>query len=857
LSEHSNLKNPTLPWANAPERASLTPMMQQWYDCKLEAKEALLLFRMGDFYEAFYKDAEDLASSASLTLTKRADTPMSGIPYHQLENYLDKLIIKGFKVAIAEQIGEAKKGEGLVERKVIRTHTPGTLISSSLIQDKAYNTLAALFYDKAQWGLAYTDVTTDTLYVTSVDNDKALLDELVRLQPVEIVLPKKILDSKSSLFDELKLSFSPAFSAVEPYTFDHRSASSALLKQFHTQSLDGFGLRHMQEAISAAGALLTFIQEKLLSPLKHLKHLKHEPIQGHLAIDRITRRNLELFEPLHTSSKGSTLYELIDRTSTPMGARTLRAYLAKPLLDIQKISARSSAVATFMEKRLESETIREYLSLIKDLERLSSRICSGYANPKDLVSLKVSLWQIAPIQKELAAFSNPLIESLAQEICDMDSVTSLIDCALVDDPPWRLSDGGLFKSGYHKELDELALLYSNGSAYLAEYEQSLREKTGIKKLRIGYNRVFGYYIEVSRGQAELMPDSFIRKQTLANAERFISPELKSYEDKILSAEEKKSKLESSLFLELREKVASFTDEISKTSHSLGHIDTLLSLAKIAFEGRFCRPEVDTSFDIEIISGRHPVIEAAKRSERFIPNDTYLSDKKTKMAVITGPNMGGKSTYIRQVALITILAQIGSFVPASHARIGIVDRLFSRIGASDDLTRGQSTFMVEMAETANILNNATERSLIILDEIGRGTSTCDGIAIAQAACERLITFYPKGPKTLFATHFFELTDLEKTYPGVKNFHVAVDERSETIVFLRKIVEGTCDKSYGIHVAEIAGVPEAVVKRAKEILKQLESKTPSLLPTSASKVARPKKLAKDSLDQMTLFDLKPFC
>lgn len=819
----------------------------------MEAKDILLLFRMGDFYEAFYQDAVDLAETCDLTLTKRSEIPMSGIPHHQLETYLDRLIAKGKSVAVAEQTTLPKKGEGLVERKIVRTHTPGTLISSSLLSDKAYNVLLALCQNKGVWGIAFADVTTDSLFTCEFHDERALIDELCRIQPVEIIVKEGLLESRPALFDELALSFAPTLSKAPRADFESKAAEKNVLRHFNVDTLDGFGLSGSTSATAAIWALLRYAKLNLSMPLGHIKTVKKLKSSGFMTMDRITQKNLELVTSLSPFTKGATLFDHIDYTLTPMGARKLKSWLLRPLCNIDKICERQEAVEELILKRLDSETLIKHLKQIKDLERLAMRADSKCASPKDLVSLKVSLWQLAPILKGLSAFSSPLIKRLSSNLFDFNDLCALIDSALVNDPPWRLSDGGLFKTGFSEELDALSNLQKNASEFLVDYESRLREETGLKKLKVGYNRVFGYYIELSRLNSSDAPAYFIRKQTLANSERFITDELKTFEEKITHAEEKKAKLEAALFYQLREDVALYASKVSNSAKALGQIDSLLSLATLAIKGRYCRPEIDASYSIEITSGRHPVVEASSRTERFIPNDTHLS-KSDKMALITGPNMGGKSTYLRQVALIQVLAQMGSFVPATKARLGLIDRLFTRIGASDDLSRGQSTFMVEMAETANILNNASERSLIVLDEIGRGTSTCDGIAIAKATSERLLTLFANGPKVLFATHFFELTDLEKSFSSVKNYHVAVDESAEAVVFLRKIARGVCDKSYGVHVAKIAGVPEPVVKRAEEILRELEDKSASghKKPSKARSKKEP-----DQTHAPTLFELKPFC
>lgn len=792
-----------------PDRSTLTPMMQQWYDCKVAAGSALLLFRMGDFYEAFFTDAERLAKLGNINLTKRSDIPMSGIPHHQLETYLDKLTKAKIHIAIAEQFGDPRQGP--LERKIVRTITPGTLVTSSAIKEKDFNTIAALYHEKGRFGLAYCDITTSDMHLLELNDLSEILSEIARLNVVELLAPPKFFDPYPNI------QISVALTDDDKSLFTAVAAKESLERHFSIQTLDSFGAKHLGPAITAAGALLTFAKRKVGSSLRHIERMRHTPLQDYMAIDRATELNLELFETK------TSLFAALDKTATPMGGRRLRRWIQRPLLNIESILQRQEAVSAFYHEIPTAKAAHEHLGGVRDLERLAMRISSGYATPKDLVTLKHSLLHCTPFREALDGISSDLIDTAKQGLSDdVAAIASQIDCALDDDPPWRLSDGGVIREGFSEELDELRGIRSNSSAWLTDYQEKLREKYGIKNLKVAFNKISGYYIEVSRAQADLMPETCTRTQTLTNSERFTDPDIKAFEKKILSAEEQIGRLEQTLFHTLVESLCEKCSTLLRISHSVALLDVLISLSSVAHERGYVRPEVTTDYAIEIEGGRHPVVEQTAVGGRFVPNDTLLCGQSAKLTILTGPNMGGKSTYIRQTALIALLAQIGSFVPAQKARIGLVDRLFSRIGAADDLARGQSTFMVEMAETANILNNATERSLILLDEIGRGTSTCDGIAIAKAVAEALITAFDKGPRTLFATHFFELTDLEKSFDTARNAHVSALEANGSILFLHKITKGACAKSYGIHVARLAGIPPAVVSRAEEILSSLEKK-----------------------------------
>lgn len=822
---------------------TITPMMQQWHACKKAAGDAILFFRMGDFYEAFHEDAALLAQELDLTLTRRQNIPMSGVPYHACESYIDTLVNKGFKVAIAEQTEDPKKAKGLVKRELVRIVTPGTLINSSLLSDKTNNYVCGVSRVGSLFGLAILDLTTSEFKVTEFNDEQSLLTEIFRLRPSEILSSHKFNDKHSALLADVKQSYSCMISLYEDWHFEHQVAHDFLLLHFSVHSLDGFGLKGMTAAINASGALLHYLQEVLCLPISHIQELHTYSTSQYLSLDRSTQRNLELTESLHEGSRKHTLLNLLDRTKTPMGARLMRQWIKQPLLSVSEITQRQDAVEAFYKHTTAAEQLKLLLTPIKDLERLMMRICSKYASPRDLAALLVSFETIPQIKSLLRTLPRAsFIANEEQKLESLPEMTALISQAIVDEPPLRSNEGKIFRDGYNAELDELRLISRNSQSWLSHYQTLLREQTGIKTLKVGFNRMAGYFIEVSKGQAGNMPQAFQRRQTMTNAERFISPELKSFETKTLTSEERIIAIESELFNILLTEVTKFAPQVMRVAQALARIDTLSSLAEIARLYHYTRPVVDESSFLHIVEGRHPVIEAANVSEKFIPNDTLLDSGDNRLFVITGPNMAGKSTYIRQVALIVIMAQIGSFVPAASAHIGIVDKVFTRIGASDDLSRGQSTFMVEMAETANILNNATDRSLVILDEIGRGTSTYDGISIAWAVAEHLLLVDGKQAKTLFATHYWELTKLEGKVPGAVNYNVAVHESADQIIFLRKIVRGGTDKSYGIHVARLAGLPNSVILRAKELLTLLEinaNQKKAFEPTTAKRQAvRPK-------------------
>lgn len=788
-----------------------TPMMQQWSLCKQRAKDALLLFRLGDFYEAFYEDAFLISKEIDLTLTKRQEIPMCGIPFHTSDVYIDKLIAKGYKVAIAEQMEDPKTVKGIVKREIVKIVTPATIINSSLIEDKSNNFFISIVQIGTLYGISLCDISTSEFIAYEVENRKSLEDEIYKLKPSEFLISEKFYGKEKDFFDEIALHYKFLINKKDDWFFDLKSSMENLLDHFQIQDLSSFGLRGQNAAISAAGALLIYLKEDLNLNLSGLEKISSKSVSNFMAIDHVCFKNLEIFG-------SSSLLTTIDFTQTPMGGRLIKDWLKNPLLDLNEIKKREDGIEEIALNFHKIKEILPYLAKIRDLDRLNMKIKSGVAYPKDLVSLRLSLENI-PTIKKLDLKSQFLIEQLAK-LKDLQEIIDLIKRSIEDNPPIRIGDGDTIKEGFNEELDEIRKISKHSKEWLLDYQNRLREEMGIKTLKVGFTRIFGYYIEVSKGQAEKVKDTLQRRQTLANCERFVSEELKEFEKKIFTAEERSKSLEITLFNEIKNELAKYHKEISSISDGISKIDLILSLARCAIEYDWKKPLVDNSDILDIEGGRHPIIERVMPFNGFVPNNTHL-DANERLLLITGPNMAGKSTYIRQVGLIVLLAQMGSFVPAKRAHIGVIDKLFSRIGAQDDLTKGQSTFMVEMIESANILNNVTPRSLVILDEIGRGTSTYDGISIAWSVAEYLLQ-PNKRAKTLFATHYFELTELEKKNFGVINYKVAVKESSSGIIFLRKIEKGKADKSYGIHVAKLAGLPSIVIKRSEEILKDLEKK-----------------------------------
>lgn len=831
-----------------------TPMMQQWHTCKQRAGTAVLLFRMGDFYEAFYEDAAILAKELNLTLTKRQEIPMSGIPWHASDSYIDKLVGKGYRVAIAEQTEDPKQVKGLVKREVVRVVSPGALMTSTLLSEKNNNFMASLCRVGSLYGFACLDLSTAEFQAIELTTEQELLNEIYRLQPAELLIPAKFYDKSPLLFAEIERSGRILLTPHEDWHFEHQICYDTLVAHFKVHNLDGFGLQGMIATINAAGALLCHLRDNLCLNITHIDQLSTYSIKNYLSLDRTTQRNLELTEPLNTANTKSTLLAVLDHTLTPMGGRLLKSWIKQPLLCEKSIAKRQDALEAFISSP-EIESLRHLLDSVGDIERLIMRVSSGCASPKDLAALKTALEPIEDIKFCLKKLNNSvLIAEEEDNLNPLPQLTQLIGKALVDVPPFRTNEGGIFRENYHPDLDELRTISSDSKSWIANYQAQLRESSEIKTLKIGFTRVFGYYIEVSKGQTNKIPPNFQRQQTLTNAERYTTPELKAYEGKVLNAEERSIALEAELFILLRQEVAKFSTLILNNARAIAIIDALQSLAQAAIRYNYKRPVVDQSRLLKIEAGRHPVIEALNLLEKFTPNDSHLDSESNRLLVITGPNMAGKSTYIRQVALLVIMAQMGSFIPAAAAHIGIVDKVFTRIGASDDLARGQSTFMVEMTETASILNHATDRSLVILDEIGRGTSTYDGISIAWAVAEHLLLTEGKMAKTLFATHYWELTKLEEQIPGAVNYTVAVHESNDQVIFLRKIIKGNSDKSYGIHVGRLAGLPGTVIDRAQEILLQLEenvSRKSTFTPSKPKRQSKGRSLPNSQEIQLTFF------
>jgi DNA mismatch repair protein MutS len=803
-----------------------SPMMMQWHACKKKAESAVLLFRLGDFYEAFHADAHTLSKELDITLTQRQGIPMAGIPFHTSEAYVDRLVSKGYHVAIAEQVEDAKESKGLVKREIVQIITPATVVQSALLSEKKSNFLASLSKLNQTLGLSVLDITTAEFKVFEFEQFSLLRDELTRLKPRELLLSEKCFKYHEVDLEELKKDLGVSLLIRQDWHFNYEHTFEYLARHFCVQSLAGFGLQEMTASIQAAGCLLSYLSEDLGLNVQHIQTIKKENSREYMALDSTTLRHLEILENTQEKESKCTLLHHLDRTSTPMGGRLIWHWISHPLLSVEKIQKRQEAVSFFYHFS-DLSLLFSHLSNIRDLERLIMRIETGFCNPKDLLALRLSLEAFPQVILLLKNASCPLILEQSLNLFDVSFLTSRLKDTLQEDPPLRLSDGNVIKQGVCEELDSLRAICQNDQNWIVNYQVRLREDTGIKTLKVGYTKAFGYYIEVSRGQAEKIPVSFERRQTLVNAERFITKELKEYEYKVLSAEEKIAAMEAELFLALRKEISSYAKAIRLAASAIAHIDCLASFAKVAKEHNYVCPILDDGQKFSIQGGRHPVIEAYLRSDAFIPNDVYLDNENSRLLLITGPNMAGKSTFIRQVALIAILAQIGSFVPATSAHMGIIDKVFTRIGASDNLAKGQSTFMVEMAETASILHNATDRSLVILDEIGRGTSTYDGISIAWAVAEYLLTTEGKKAKTLFATHYCELIQLEEKIPGALNYHIAVHESSQGIVFLRKIVRGGTDKSYGLHVAKLAGIPSTVIRKAEQRLKALEKKSSSKL------------------------------
>ena len=801
---------------------NLTPMMKQYMQVKSTAPaDSILMYRMGDFYEMFFEDAKKASPVLEVALTSRAGSPMCGIPYHALELYLPKLLEAGFKVAIAEQQEDPALAKGIVKRGISRIVTPGSILEGPLLAPNSNNFLCAFLPGK-KFALAWLDVSTGEFMAGEYESIRAVSDELAKLKPRECLIPHSTsIRWQTESEDRPDVSWQLLWTDLDDYIFTYDHAFELLTRHFGTMNLNGFGFREESSAIQAAGAALYYTVENLKYNAGHIRRIALKRSDIYLGIDPNSRRNLELVEPLSGSAKNSTLLHVLDRTKTPMGGRLLKNWILNPLRDVTAIVERQDVVGLCKDDPLTLAELRETISGIRDLERITAKLNVNSANPRDLAALATGLQMIPGVKAILAAYDLPLLIRINDDLVAMDDLAAQIENTLVDDPPANVSDGGVIRPGCSPELDELRSASADGRNWIAALQAKEQQRTGVKSLKVNYNRVFGFYIEVTKSNLEHVPEDYIRKQTLANCERFVTPELKEMEVKVLGADDKAKALEAKIFENLRSEAAKRTTDIQKTSAALAKIDALCSLAECAAQYSYCRPRITDSDVLNISGGRHPVLDAAAREERFVPNDILLDADENRMMIITGPNMAGKSTYIRQTALLVIMAQIGSYLPADSAEVGVADKIFTRVGASDDISRGQSTFMVEMLETANILNNATPRSLIILDEIGRGTSTFDGLSIAWAVAEFILDNKECHARTMFATHYHELTELAMTRRCVKNYNVAVREYGEQIIFLRKIVPGAADKSYGIHVAKLAGLPAPVIARAREILENLEN------------------------------------
>ncbi|MBN2135591.1 MAG: DNA mismatch repair protein MutS [Acidobacteria bacterium] len=804
----------------------LTPAMRQYREIKRDHPDAFLFFRMGDFYEMFYEDAVEGSKILDIALTSRGKDkqgqaiPLCGIPYHALESYLSKMIRTGKKVAICEQVEDPKQAKGVVKREVVRLVTPGTLLEDYLLESSSHNYIASIMPTADKSGLALADISTGEFLVAEMNGRKHLpeLQEILsQYSPREIILP----DSERTGEFKINHNFNTVISFSETWTFGTEYADGELKKQFNVSHLEGFGLDKDSIAVNAAGALIHYLRETQKNDLPHIKTLRKISRSDYLVIDATTRRNLELIKSLYGEGTTGSLLKTIDHTVTGMGKRMIQSWLLQPLIDKEKIEKRLNSVEELLQKSIERRELIIFLKKISDIERIISRISLRTGNPRDLVALKNSVSQLPALKKAASEAESLLMMEISSSIDCLEDLYKTIDESLNENPPVSLRDGGIIKDGFNEELDSLREISINGKKYISDLELKEKQRTGINNLKVKYNKVFGYYIEISNSNLGKTPDDYIRKQTLVNAERFITPELKEYEAKVLGAEEKINDLEFEIFTNIREQIAQEYYRVQETAIRIGTIDVLCSLAELASAGDYCKPEINTSRNITLKESRHPVVEKLNLDEKFIANNCTLSDEE-RILIITGPNMGGKSTYLRQVAIIVILSQMGSFVPAKEAKIGIVDRVFTRVGASDSLVQGRSTFLIEMQETAEILNNATSKSLVILDEVGRGTSTFDGLSLAWAVVEYLATADNIKARTLFATHYHELTELALIYPGIKNYSLDVKEWKDQVIFLRKVVEGGSDKSYGIQVAKLAGVPPEVTDRAKEILRTLEEK-----------------------------------
>ena len=842
--------------------AGLSPMMAQYMETKKQYSDCILFYRLGDFYEMFFDDALTASRELEITLTGKEcgleeRAPMCGVPYHAVDSYLSRLVQKGYKVAIAEQMEDPKLAKGLVKREVIRVVTPGTITSAQALDETKNNYLMGIVYLADKMGVSVADITTGDFLVTEVSTDRALFDEINKFSPAEVICNDAFSMSGISL-EDLKDRYHFTVSALDSHFFQDDSCRRVLREHFKVGSLEGLGLGDYDCGVIAAGAVLQYLYETQKSTLDHLTTIVPYATGNYMVLDSSTRRNLELLETMREKQKRGSLLWVLDKTRTAMGARLLRTWIEQPLISREDILKRQNAIEELNLNYISREELGEYLNPVYDLERLIGRISYKTANPRDLLAFRNSIAMVPHIKRLLGEFTSDALKELEQELDPLEDLEDLITRAIVEEPPITVREGGMIRDGYNEEADRLRHAKTEGKTWLAELEARERESTGIKNLKVKYNKVFGYYFEVTNSFKDLVPEYFIRKQTLTNAERYTTDELKNLEDVILGAEDKLFSLEYDLFCGVRDAIAAEVVRIQKTARAVAAVDVFVSLSVVATRSNYVKPQINEKGTIQIKGGRHPVVEKMMRDDMFVANDTILDNSRNRISIITGPNMAGKSTYMRQTALIVLMAQIGSFVPADQANIGICDRIFTRVGASDDLASGQSTFMVEMTEVANILRNATRNSLLILDEIGRGTSTFDGLSIAWAVVEHISNTRLLGAKTLFATHYHELTELEGLMSGVTNYCIAVKEQGDDIVFLRKIVKGGADKSYGIQVAKLAGVPDSVISRAKELVEQLvdsdlTARTREIAEGNAPAGHKPVPKPDDvEMSQLTLFD-----
>lgn len=833
--------------------AAFTPMMQQYLDIKNQYKDCIMFYRVGDFYEMFFDDALTASKALEITLTgkdcgQEERAPMCGVPYHAYEIYANRLIEQGYKVAICEQVEDPKQAKGLVKRDVIQIITPGTNLSTQNLKEGQNNYIMSIYAFDNAYGIAVADITTGEARTCQVTSQEKCKDEINKYQPSEIICNETLLCQDWD-WDYYRERLHITISAIDDWHFNEEQAENCLLKHFKVQSLEALGLKDRSLTVIASGALMEYLIETQKSSLDHMNRLELYAVDDYMILDSSTRRNLELTETLRDKEKRGSLLWVLDKTKTAMGARLLRTYIEQPLIRKDRIEERLDAIEQLNREAINREELREYLNPIYDLERLMTRISLKTANPRDLISFKTSLSYLPYIRQLLAGYPSGLLHQIYEDLDGLEDIHQLLEDSIIEDPPLQIKEGGIIKDGYLEHIDELKHAKTDGKQWLAELETKEREASGIKNLKIKYNKVFGYYFDVTNSYKELVPEHFIRKQTLANSERYTTEELDKLADTILGSEDKLCALEYETFCDIREKISGEIKRVQRTAHAVAMLDVMASLAYVTEQNHYIRPVMNEEGRLKIQGGRHPVVEKMIPNDLFIRNDTELDINENRIAIITGPNMAGKSTYMRQTALIVLLAQMGCYVPADQADIGIVDRIFTRVGASDDLASGQSTFMVEMSEVANILRNATVNSLLILDEIGRGTSTYDGLSIAWSVVEYISNFHRLGAKTLFATHYHELTELEGQLPGVHNYCIAVKEQGDDIVFLRKIMRGGADRSYGIQVAKLAGLPQDVIERANEILSELLDEHDLAGKGKKVTVAKPKK--KEEPKQLSFF------